>query len=277
MGVRTYIQDLLEGKSVASSKVPKASLEQYLAEGLVSVSAHGSRKAIRVRSIDAFRKHLIDSNERYKILEIDDNSTRASMAADTGNSKLISVRSCPGFPVNSFEPVECSLNGNGIVINPPAGAFTFICDWKFFTIPEDVIVMGIENMENFRMVRSQKELFENCLDRRKCIFVSRYPQSSDLRRWLEMIPNNYVHFGDFDLAGIKIFQTEFEKYLGPRASFLIPPDIEARIKSGSSKRYDDQYCNAGDIHSDVQSIQNLINLIHRERKGYDQEGYISRK
>lgn len=243
METRKHIQELLDGKNVASSKIPKT---------------------------------LIDTDERYKFLEIDDDPTRASMAANTGNSKLVSVRSCPGFPVNSYEPVECMLKGNSIIINPPEGAFTFICDWQFFTIPEDVIVIGIENMENFRMVHRQKSLFENSLGCQKHLFVSRYPQSSDLRRWLEMIPNKYVHFGDFDLAGIKIFQTEFEKYLGSRASYLIPPDIETRIKSGSSKRYDDQYRFAGDIHSGIADIQNLINLIQRERKGYDQEGYIER-
>lgn len=274
MKTRKYIQELLDGKAVASSKVPKPLIEQCQKEGLISVSVHGSRKTIRIRSIEAFRKYLIGIDERYKILDIEDNSTRASMAADTGNSKLVSVRSCPGFPVNSFEPIECLLKGDRIVINPPAGAFTFICDWPFFTIPEDVAVVGIENMENFRMVHRQKNLFEECIGYQKCLFVSRYPQSSDLRRWLEMIPNRYVHFGDFDLAGIKIFQTEFEKHLGHRASYLIPPDIETRIKSGSSKRYDDQYSFAGDIHSDIPEIQNLINLIHREKKGYDQEGYI---
>ena len=91
---------------------------------------------------------------------------------------------------------------------------------------------------------------------------------------MKSISNRYVHFGDFDLAGIKIFQTEFEKYLGKRATFLIPSDIETRLHAGSSKRYDDQLKNADGISSDNPKVQGLIDLIHRERKGYDQEGYI---
>ena len=139
--------------------------------------------------------------------------------------------------------------------------------------------MGIENMENFRMIHKQRAFFEEYLHAHKLsdkvLFVSRYPQSTDLRRWLCAISNHYLHFGDFDLAGIHIFLFDFQQYLGKeRASFLIPCDIESRLRSGSRKRYDEQYCRFKDIKSDVFDLQQLINLIHRERKAYDQEGYI---
>lgn len=165
------------------------------------------------------------------------------------------------------------------MINPQEGSFLFVTDWKTFIIPEDVIVIGIENMENFRMIRWQKAFFEKYLQSHefsnRVLFVSRYPQSTDLRRWLRSIPNHYLHFGDFDLAGIHIFLSEFQQYLGKeRSSYLIPDDIESRLKSGSKKRYDEQYCRFRDIQSDAYELQQLINIIHRERKAYDQEGYI---
>ena len=109
----------------------------------------------------------------------------------------------------------------------------------------------------------------------RVLFVSRYPQSTDLRRWLCTIPNHYLHFGDFDLAGINIFLFEFQQYLGKeRSSYLIPDDIGSRLQSGSRKRYDEQYCRFKDIKSDVCELQQLIDLICHERKAYDQEGYI---
>ena len=140
-------------------------------------------------------------------------------------------------------------------------------------------MIGIENMENFRMIRNQRVFFEKYLQAhklpKKALFVSRYPQSTDLRRWLCTIPNHYLHFGDFDLAGIGIFLFEFQQYLGAeRSSFLIPSDIDSRLKSGSGKRYDEQYCRFKDIKSDESDLQQLIDRIHHERKGYDQEGYI---
>lgn len=274
MAVRAYIKELLDGKTIASSRIPGGLLEKYIAEGLLSLSVHGSRKSVRARDIEAFRQYLIDEDESNRVLMLEGADSRASLAAETGNSKLMAVRSCPGFPVNTYEPIECTLNGNSIVLNPPVGSFAFICDWKSFSVPADVTVVGIENMENFRMVHRQKAFFEKEIGKRRFLFVSRYPQSSDLRAWLKTIPNKYYHFGDFDLAGIKIFQTEFERYLPGRSAFLIPSDIENRIEAGSSKRYDEQLQIAGTVSSDNPALQTLIDLIHKHRKAYDQEGYI---
>lgn len=274
MAESNYINALLAGDKIASSRIPKAMLETLLSEGLITVTVHGSRKSVRALDAGRLKQFLIDNDEKFRILDIEGKTSRAEQAYSTGNSKLISVRSCPGFPVNSYEPIECELNGDAFVVHPANGSFTFIYDWQSFSVPEDVIIVGIENMENFRLVQRQQYLFEECLGGNKLLFVSRYPQSADLRSWLKIISNRYVHFGDFDLAGIKIFQTEFEKYLGERASFLIPSDIKTRLHIGSSKRYDDQINNAAGIFSDNPALQGLIDLIHRERKGYDQEGYI---
>lgn len=52
------------------------------------------------------------------------------------------------------------------------------------------------------------------------LFVSRYPFSSDLVDWLALIPNPYIHFGDFDPEGIMIFQFPFKKALGKKSLLL---------------------------------------------------------
>ena len=142
-----------------------------------------------------------------------------------------------------------------------------------------MVVIGVENVENFRMIRKQKTFFETYLKTHrlptKVLFVSRYPQSVDLRKWLMSIPNHYLHFGDFDLAGIKIFLSEFQEFIGSdRSSYLIPDDIEYRLKSGSRKRYDEQFHHFNEVKSNNSELQRLIDLIHNERKAYDQEGYI---
>ena len=274
MAESNYINALLAGDKIASSRIPKAMLETLLSEGLIAVSVHGSRKSVRALDAGRLKQFLIDNDEKFRILDVEGKTSRAEQASSTGNSKLVSVRSCPGFPVNTYEPIGCKLNGEAFVVYPADGSFTFICDWQSFSVPEDVIVVGIENVENFRQVKRQKYLFEECLGGNKLLFVSRYPQSTDLREWLKSIPNRYVHFGDFDLAGIKIFQTEFERHVGERASFLIPSDIEERIKNGSSKRYDDQFSHSRNISSKDPGVQALIDIINKYRKGYDQEGYI---
>ena len=279
MAISTSIQALLAGEQVAGSKLDSKLLDELLAEGLLLVTSRGSRKSYRAHDMEALKRFLIDKDESFRIIEANASDSRATMAAETGNSKLVMVRSCPGFPVNSYEPIECFLDGNPFVVNPQEGIFLFVSDWEKFTIPEDVVVIGIENMENFRMIRKQRTFFEKYLHDHdlsdKVLFVSRYPQSTDLRKWLYTIPNHYLHFGDFDLAGINIFLFEFQQYLGKeRSSYLIPDDIESRLKSGSRKRYDEQCNRFKDIKSDILELQQLIDLIHHERKAYDQEGYI---
>lgn len=279
MALSASIQALLAGELVAGSRLNSKLLDELLAEGLLLVVSRGSRKSYRARDTEALKRFLVDKDERYRLLEVNASDSRATMAAETGNSKLVMVRSCPGFPVNSYEPIECFLDENPFVVNPQEGSFLFVSDWENFTIPEDVVVIGIENMENFRMIRRQRTLFDRYLHNHalsdKVLFVSRYPQSTDLRKWLCTISNHYLHFGDFDLAGINIFLYEFQQYLGKeRSSYLIPDDIESRLKSGSRKRYDEQYYRFKDIKSDVCELQQLIDLIHHERKAYDQEGYI---
>lgn len=279
MAISASIQALMAGEQVAGSKLNGNLLSELMAEGLLLVIARGSRKSYRARDIEALKRYLIDKDESFRMLEANVADSRASMAAETGNSKLVSVRSCPGFPINSYEPIECSLHGKPFMVNPQEGSFLFVTDWETFVIPEEVIVMGIENMENFGMIRQQRSFFEDYLKVHgmsgKILFVSRYPQSLDLRKWLTSIPNHYIHFGDYDLAGINIFLSEFQQYIGKdRSSFLIPDDIELRLKSGSKSRYDEQYNRFKIMKSDSQEIQHLIELIHQERKGYDQEGYI---
>lgn len=280
MAISASIQALISGATVAGSKLSKGLLTELMNEGLLQITTHGSRKSYRARDIEALKRYLIDKDENYRILEVEECESRSSMAEDTGNSKLVMVRSCPGFPVNSYVPIDCSLGDKRFVVNPQEGSFVFVTDWEIFTIPDDVTVIGIENMENFRMIRKQRHLFEEYLHRhrlpQKALFVSRYPQSSDLRKWLTSISNKYLHFGDFDLAGIHIFLSEFLKYLGEeRTYYLIPDDISSRLKHGSTKRYDEQLLRFKEIHTAIAELQQLIDLINRERKGYDQEGYIN--
>lgn len=276
MAISASIQALISGEQVAGSKLSSKLLNELMAEGLLSVVTHGSRKSYRARDVEALKRYLIDKDESYRMLEVSSFVSRASLAAETGNSKLMTVRSCPGFPVNSYEPISCSLCDKDFVVNPHEGSFVFIENWQQFSIPQDVIVVGIENMENFRRIRQQKKLFESLLGSNPLLFVSRYPQSTDLRNWLLGISNKYVHFGDFDLAGIHIFLAEFQQFLGVRSSFLIPSDIKERLQIGSQERYNCQISRFRNLKCDDERIQAVIDLINNYHRCYDQEGYIER-
>ncbi len=284
MKITTILVDKLlrlrNGESIPASQLRGEWVDELLRDGVIISTSHGSRRTIFAPRPDAFVHALSSLDERLSDLDsVRDflqtkDLSRSAQASVTGNSKLVNTRSCLGFPINSYEPISCILNGRKMIISPQEGSFLFITDWQSFTISKDVVVVGIENMENFRMIRQQRDFFEQTINSKHLLFVSRYPQSSDLRLWLQSIPNRYIHFGDFDLAGIHIFLTEFYPYLGERSSYLIPSDIERRLAEGSQKRYDDQYAKFHKLKSEIPSIQMLIDLINKYHKGYDQEGYI---
>ena len=196
--------------------------------------------------------------------------SRAEQVAMAGNSKARKARGFKGFLVNSYVPIEASLCEEVFVIYPVEGTSVFIEDYEHFRIPDDVVVIGMENGENFQRIRGQQYLFDDL----KVLFVSRYPQSTDLRTWLQMIPNRYIHFGDFDLAGIEIFQREFYAFLRERSEFFIPADVEERLKNGNRRLYDMQYARYKFMDIMDERLLPLVEMIHRYGKGYEQEGYI---
>lgn len=153
---------------------------------------------------------------------------RSEQVAVVGDSKMMKMRIFMGFLCNVTEPVEVVLGDERIELQPHNGMAFFVEDFEHFDIPDDVVVVGVENSENFQHLLGQKYLFAG----QRTLFVSRYPQSNDLRSWLQRIPNRYVHFGDFDLAGIHIFLSEFYAYLGERAEFFCPSRYRATSSNG---------------------------------------------
>ena len=275
----SLLRALLRGQSVAWTSLNDNLRQVLINEELLNIKVHGTRKKLVALYRDRLQQFLEQEFEELRGVnwESDDLlsvASRAELASASGNSKTKMIRTCPGFLINCYDPIHAKLNGKDFIISPQIGSLIFITDWEHFEIPQEVVVVGIENMENFRRIREQRYLFPND---RPLLFVSRYPQSTDLRNWLQLIPNDYLHFGDFDLAGIRIYETEFYKYLGERASFFIPQDIKTRLSHGSVTRYNKQYQqfkNYTPADKRLLSLYKMIKLYHR---CYDQEGYINKK
>ena len=279
---------LRQGETIPFSRFPADWAEEMLSEGGVTSIVRGSRKSLKVISRAAFDVYL-----RSKGLQPDQLGETADLFAAPppfraqqvqllGDSKAVPVRTCPGFPVNVIGPLSVRLGERKLLLCPCLGSFLYISDFLQFRIPSNAIVVGVENMENFRLPERQGAVWEEILDQfggdgvPPLLLVSRYPQSRDLVTWLQEIPNQYVHFGDFDLAGIHIYLTEFYRHLGPdRSAFFVPADIEQRLSaSGSRERYQAQFERFGKMIVPDLRLEPLVKLIHRHQKGYDQEGYV---
>ena len=277
----TLIEKLIQlanGETLPASSLKGDWFEQMRSDGILVAVTHGSRKSLRVADVTSFLHYIAsqydirDLEQTHELL-LKEGASRAEQVAVTGDSKFRSRRTFTGFLVNSYQPIDAVLNGKLLTVFPPQGCCLFIADYQHFCVPEDAVIVGVENAENFLYVERQKYLFKGY---KKVLFVSRYPQeqSKDLLKWLQSIPNRYVHFGDLDLAGIAIYENEYYSHLGDRASFFVPIDFEQRISEGNLKRYNAQYNKYGNLNVKDLRLQNLLNCIHSYHKGYDQEGFI---
>lgn len=268
---------LSEGETLQGSAGKHPVIEDLIQENILFRTGK-TRKTIGLNS----RKNLeLYLHNRYSLKDLGEYAaafeqaepSRASTVDITGDSKLRPTRTFKGFLVNCLTPIPAELNSEDIKIQPREGFFHFIYDFENFVPAPEVTIVGVENSENFRKLKEQAYLFEDITP----LFVSRYPQnqSKDFIKWMKSIPNDYLHFGDFDLAGIGIYLNEYKRHFPEKSRFFIPEGLEEFLKSsGSRTRY-----NLQKLNFDISSIKEegllmLLDLLHKYKKGLDQERFI---
>lgn len=264
----------MQGATLAESSARHSIVKDLIADGII-VCRGRIKKTLVITNTNAFDIYLktklsINDLELYIETAKQSNPTRSKLVAASSDSKQKVVRTFKGFLINSYLPFKACLNGHELLIDPTEGVFQFIYDYEQFVIPPHIVVVGIENPENFRQISQQKHLFAEL----KPLFISRYPQnqSKDLVKWLQSIPNSYLHFGDFDLAGIGIYMNEYKLHLADRASFFVPKNIETILaKYGNRDRYNNQTQNFNVEAIQEEKILTLLDIIHKHKKGLDQE------
>ena len=268
---------LVAGECIPASKLKYTIVDELIAEGILYKP--GKLKST-IQLVDQ-QQLLLYLQNYYAISDLNlyvetlkkEDYSRADLVTISADSKLRNVRSFKGFMVNSYCAISTLMNGEPFVIKPQEGSFQFVYDFENFVPADDVTIVGIENPENFRHITKQQYLFKDI----QPLFVSRYPQnqSQDLIKWLQSIPNNYLHFGDFDLAGIGIYLHEYKLKLSNKSSFFIPENIEYLLRTyGNKLRYDYQKTNFDISLIEEQELLQLIQLIHQHKKGLDQEVLI---
>ncbi len=92
--------------------------------------------------------------------------------------------------------------------------------------------------------------------------------------WISDLKNEYIHFGDYDLAGINIYLNKVVPKLNmsKKYSMFIPDNIESLIKKhGNSELYEKQLQYKNLVTQD-NKINDLIEIIKHEKKAIEQEG-----
>lgn len=272
------LKRLIAGEVIARSLIECRTIDRLVKERILRVRLYG-RSGRQVYLPDAEVLHHYLENV-YGIKNLDDyiellqnpEATRADNILVTTDSKVTAVRTFQGFLVNTLDWIIVTIDGREHLLQPAPGCFTFIYDYQTLQVPEGTTIVGIENPENFRHLEEQRELFKGI----KALFVSRYPQSqhNDFIEWMKNNRYTYLHYGDFDLAGILIYQNEYLKKLGGRCSLFVPPVVKQLLPLyGNRALYDTQLPLAKQITIACRqrNVRQLLELINREHKGLEQE------
>ncbi len=174
-----------------------------------------------------------------------------------------------GFFLKANKQLSISYNGQSIIISP---------DTPILVEKPELLVMHfeklslwvVENYECFQNI-SWMKLFPT--GNNPALIICRWPASKQARLTYGSWPvQKKYYFGDLDLAGINIFQTEYASIFGPDA-FMIPLTFNKDIRKGSASLFHNQKKFWG-IKGRTPNIQTCIETILNEQKGLLQEYYL---
>lgn len=269
------LKELSEGKKVPLSRLKARIFQQLIQEQVLLRQKESHGWNIYTDQPQSLLNYLYNHYIRCTLDEYIERGQAAPSRSNnirmSGDSKLKETELWQGFYFKVSEPIHAQWQGKPLTLLPyPEGIPVFMPQPETLSLPEDVTVVMIENSENFLKIETQLPLFQGL----KCFFVSFYPreQHSYFIEWLQKQPNNYVHYGDFDFAGIHIYQSQYKKYVSGESRYLVPSGLLPLFRRyGKRALYNNQLSLQALIKADEPGISELLEIIKREHKGLEQE------
>lgn len=272
---------LIEERSIVGSALSKPLLDTLSKEHLVTVKREGRSYIVRTSNpemVRGFARRLAGTDDLESYLatlegrQAGTKPTRTEAAQLVNDTKAFGTDVMKGIRLNAIHPVSVSFEGKELVIDPLPGMSFEIDEQAFLDIDPEIIVVGVENYATFMRIKDYAHLFREGMP---YLFTYRSTGGKDSYGkwidWLKRIPNRYLHFGDLDKGGLRIYIDSFRSVLGDRAEFLIPENFEEIIRNGSTKLYNDQYGQAAPDTTKDPRIVPLLDAIEKYRKSCEQE------
>lgn len=162
--------------------------------------------------------------------------SRDEIVSNYSDTKRIESKSFNGLMVSVFDKLRVNINGQQQYIYPIEGTGLFIHYISKLELDNDIVLVGVENPQVVWYISKYKYLFE---ENKKYIFLSLSEYKTSYQyKWLESFKGEYIHFGDFDLAGINIYLNTIVPRLKncKKYSFLMPDNIYTIIREKNYKK-----------------------------------------
>lgn len=220
----------------------------------------------RVRSIEALRR--LDAKVGAGEL-----SRADQVGLTTSGTKTVRRKVTSFVPVNVFSPLEVEYEGRMTVLYPTYDLPQHLIFPEKLKMDSGVVIVGTENYETIARISDYRDVFSEFADS-PVLFVQRpLGKRNWLRQMLSVNSCRYVHFGDLDWGGISLYLAEYKSFLGDRAQFFVPDDVELYFdRLGLASLYDSQ--EAVDFSRLVEpGLERVAWLIRKYRKGVEEEAF----
>ena len=273
--IKALLEDEYIAKNLFSSK---KLLEEFIGCNCVYVSGKPSQIYLNdaealfgVIKANGYNVNCIEDLD-YFIEEENEPKSRDEIAENYSHTKRVESKSFNGLMISVFDKLEVNYNDKKQYFYPLEGSGLFLHYTSKLQLDDDVIVVGVENPQVVWYINNYKHLFEND---KKYLFlcISEYKTTYQYK-WLESFSGEYIHFGDFDLAGINIYLNTIVPKLkkAKSHSFLIPDNIYEIIKE---KNYMLDYSNQTKYlnitSKEDKNLQKLIEFIKSHKITIEQE------
>ena len=265
---------LLNGEQLNPSEIAsKGLLKQFCEDGIIQKQPAGGKRVNHACSEPISLQNYLKA--QYDIISLENYVSEFESDSSDGESSLFASRSTKTFRGKSLQgffirAFQTEIVVSGITIQPvPHGIELFVHQPEKLQISHTALVVGIENPECFLKFEKLAHLFPKT----ELIIIMRYLSSSP-NRWLQSITNDYLHFGDFDPAGLSIYIREYRNQLpANRCNFFIPSNINELLEHyGQTSLFDSQIQLLKNVDFNLYpEIKSLVGLMHKYRKGLEQE------
>jgi len=269
---------LLEEKTITQGKF----INKKIIEGLkLNGSVCDGKKSAKVRYINllkaenififlknsSFNIESIEDIDRYIDEVYDNKPSRDTIQKWHNNGKAVDSKSLRGLYISSLNSVNIKVNNELVTIIPNSGIGYFLFYTQKVGLDKDTIVVGIENYQVVWFAKKYQEFFQSS----KILFVVINPY---MLEWIKSIENEYIHFGDYDLAGISIYLDKIIPRLlkSKKYSMFIPENIEELIQKHGDTQLYKQQIESKHLTVKDKKIESLIKIIDKYKKGIEQEG-----
>jgi hypothetical protein len=273
--IKTLLEDKYIAKNLFSSK---KLLEEFIGCNCVYVSGkpaliylNDAEALFGIVKSNGYNVNCIEDLD-YFIEEENEPKSRDEIADNYSHTKRVESKSFNGLMISVFDKLEVNYNDKKQYFYALDGSGLFLHYTSKLQLDDDVIVVGVENPQVLWYINNYKHLFEND---KKYLFlcISEYKTTYQYK-WLESFSGEYIHFGDFDLAGINIYLNTIVPKLkkAKSHSFLIPDNIYEIIKK---KNYMLDYSNQTKYlnitSKEDKNLQKLIEFIKSHKITIEQE------